>query len=81
MGIREEIDQSARAALAGDLTIARQHLEQAMAHPDAIRYAGRIERGRAYLIRRGAYDAPWQPNPKFCVACFIGRCDGEHDDE
>ena len=70
---------SARAARAGDMEVARLLLEQAMAHPEAVRHAGRIERARHHLIRKGGYDAPpWQPHPDFCVACFLSICSGDH---
>ena len=77
--IQQFITGSARAAVAGDYEVARLLLERAMAHPDAVRHAGRIERGRRHLIRVGAYDGPpWAPHPDFCAACFLGECSGGH---
>ena len=73
MTCRSDLDASARAAKAGDLAVARTLLEQAMTDPEARQYAGRIERGRRYLILRGAYDEPWAPHPDWCAACFLGE--------
>lgn len=57
----DHIDAAARCYRAGDFAAARQHLDEAIAAPDAADHAKRIRSGKDLLVLVGAYDRVWVP--------------------
>ena len=55
------IDAAARCYRAGNFAAARQHLDEAIAAPDAADHAKRIRSGKDLLVLVGAYDRVWVP--------------------
>ena len=55
------IDAAARCYRDGDFALARQHLDEAIAQPDAADHAKRIRSGKDLLVLVGAYDRVWVP--------------------